>query len=484
MKHIVLYIIIFSAYCELSCQSYDVGFGYARSFSFISSDFRTLNGSESCCEGFNSGNSSASSFKLFGAVRLEKNFGLALSLGISEEEMFFEQYKNEVFSLNNAPIEGTFLNELIINNKSYDVGLYANIHIDRLIYSAGLDLCLPFTNSFKQEERIVSPKDRGVFTDTGTRVRNKHSGKVADFSEFIPRAVLGVAYNFPLNKSKRLNFIPQLKLYYDLTEQVANTSIKSLSIAPSISFSYTFGDFATDTVSESKQSFSTNTSCIVSVFETSQGYENYDFEIKTFKSIITNRFFDTLLVNLIDINKDTIFTSNIDTLVFDFIFRNKANSGLFKLLFTDSKMRSREYNISNDRCFIPVHDLTSLTQDGKDLFYKVIHVNKKQQTQSISEEVRLKYYSFEQNEINEIYPLSSTNSLNSLINQIKNDANIVEISILSTDSFLPDQVKQIFKGNIPHLLKNVKYTGDINNFDKYGLDFGESWMIIKRIEKK
>jgi outer membrane protein OmpA-like peptidoglycan-associated protein len=80
---------------------------------------------------------------------------------------------------------------------------------------AGIRAAAIMSKSFEQQEEIVEP-DFGVFTDTGTRLRNQYSGDIEDASAMELSAVVAVSADIPISGDYQWFVVPRASLEYNV----------------------------------------------------------------------------------------------------------------------------------------------------------------------------------------------------------------------------------------------------------------------------
>lgn len=108
-----------------------------------------------------------------------------------------------------------------------DLEIYAGGHIGFLI-----------NKEYVHYERIVSPKDRGVFEDTQSRTRNYSEGEIPQSNSIYGALIVGAGYLYPLNEEKTLFISPELFYTAGMTNIVKDIDWKINTFRAGISIKY------------------------------------------------------------------------------------------------------------------------------------------------------------------------------------------------------------------------------------------------------
>lgn len=76
---------------------------------------------------------------------------------------------------------------------------------------AGLFASTPIVSSFSQFERLEKPENRGTF-ENGLRIRNQYSGDIPNINKLFYGFLVGIEYDFYLNKKKSYAMTPQVTI--------------------------------------------------------------------------------------------------------------------------------------------------------------------------------------------------------------------------------------------------------------------------------
>jgi outer membrane protein OmpA-like peptidoglycan-associated protein len=93
-------------------------------------------------------------------------------------------------------------------------------------------------HDYSQEEVIVKPANNGIFPETGAYYRNRNSGEMPDYSEFVGAVRVSAGYEFPLNRSKSLTIMPQIGYEFGLNDLVKDITWKSNAMFAGFSVMY------------------------------------------------------------------------------------------------------------------------------------------------------------------------------------------------------------------------------------------------------
>lgn len=124
---------------------------------------------------------------------------------ISNETIPISQVSGNGFQ--NAEIEHVINVDLIYT--SINIGISFNIFNKTFIKSGPLISYL-VSNSFSQEERLIKPRNSGVFTETGTRKRNQYSGEIDDMRNLLFSWNFSIYHIFSGNARNTVSIVPEI----------------------------------------------------------------------------------------------------------------------------------------------------------------------------------------------------------------------------------------------------------------------------------
>ncbi len=156
-------------------------------------DFKNLGGNPDCCPDKRSGSGISPSINFVKPLTL---FGqpLNVTLGLSLLSGKIEYQEKTAVLLDNTVNQGIFLHELDFDIVMLDFGIEKKFDIDDFQFGIGLGTHLWITSDYDQKEILINPANRGVFSDTKTRIRNQYSGAIPNSNTFIPFLRTNISY--------------------------------------------------------------------------------------------------------------------------------------------------------------------------------------------------------------------------------------------------------------------------------------------------
>jgi len=240
MKIIKYFILFFLISYNLYPKEITIGIGGLVSKSQVTSNFSSLDGIQSCCDSYKIARGGGYVFQTTFGYRISPNFRSISKISFSNDNIYYKINKKETLGIENELFDGIIQNrlDLTISDFSVHTGIMYTVgyfHIDLSIYAS-----YPVSSTYYQEERIIEPKDRGVFTDTKTRIRNINSGKV-NVKSFRSSIEATFGYKLPLHRSKELYLVPKASIGLTLAELINNSSISQFLIKIGCGVEYTIG---------------------------------------------------------------------------------------------------------------------------------------------------------------------------------------------------------------------------------------------------
>ncbi len=182
-------------------------------------DFKDFQGIATCCPRFESGTGLGFGSGVFFELPFPKILKIGLRGGFNS--ISADLIKDEFTTIidNEELAQGKF--EHYLNTSIWNIGV--SPYLTARLYK-GLNLFIgghysyTLKSDFDYVERLVQPENRGVFIDTRTRERNKHTGKIPLYSEIYGALFVGLSYELPINKERNLRLSPEISYYKGLTE--------------------------------------------------------------------------------------------------------------------------------------------------------------------------------------------------------------------------------------------------------------------------
>ncbi|PKL86253.1 MAG: hypothetical protein CVV22_03590 [Ignavibacteriae bacterium HGW-Ignavibacteriae-1] len=193
------------------------GFFLSGGIGFHDTETKALFGPPSCC---NENLGESGLYIGYGAeyiYNFSSKMSFTFSTGFEKYKVDFMSPEKMILNIDGEPIEGLFNHNTAfdINFLAVQMGLMYEFYHDFLV-SVQLGSIFHLSNSITQYEELKEPDDRGVFPDSGTRVRNRRSGEIINISTFIPTGELAIHKRLPLSMnstsflqiSGSVNYVP------------------------------------------------------------------------------------------------------------------------------------------------------------------------------------------------------------------------------------------------------------------------------------
>jgi outer membrane protein OmpA-like peptidoglycan-associated protein len=193
----------------------------------------------SCCPFFEDGKGYG--FSIGAGFDYEIPYGLFLGLRISYADLSgsIETQEETKVRIDDQLQDGLF--EHIINAKLHEIAFepiltyspFKNFEIH-----GGGHIGFMASRNYEHYERIILPKDRGVFDDTKSRTRNYSEGEIPLSNIVYGSLVIGASYLLPMNSQKTLFIAPEFFYTLGLTDVVKNTDWKINTFRFGLSIKY------------------------------------------------------------------------------------------------------------------------------------------------------------------------------------------------------------------------------------------------------
>ena len=182
------------------------------------SDFSYIN---SCCDEFNSGGGSKFVIGFFSSYPITNQLQAQLRLNYSDISADFIEERNTFVNLSNRVEEGSFEHSFLTSINSLGFSLYADYNLSyefSLLFGPSIQSVL--NAEYNHQEKLVKPENKGVFTDTETRLRNAQNGDIEFLNSLLYSFDIGFSLDLPLNQ-KHTAFLS--------TELIYNIGLTSLT---------------------------------------------------------------------------------------------------------------------------------------------------------------------------------------------------------------------------------------------------------------
>lgn len=214
--------------------------------SIHSADFTSLPGIPNCCPRFESGSGSGYTIGGLLEVPVSNKFLLGARVGLQSIGATLKADEGTTIIVDGVARRGTFTHsvESSLSNIGID-GLVIWNPVKKLYFSTGLRFGMVNTSTFAQEERITTPANGATFLDSNgndsrQRVRNVFSGEIPQASGTYMGLLLGMGYEFPLNKSKSLLISPELFYQIGLSSVASGMNWNANGLRAGIALKYEF----------------------------------------------------------------------------------------------------------------------------------------------------------------------------------------------------------------------------------------------------
>lgn len=214
--------------------------------SIHSADFSNLPGIPNCCPRFESGSGSGYTFGGLLEVPISNKFFLGARVGLQSIGATLKADEGTTIIVDGVARRGTFTHsvESSLSNIGID-GLFIWNPVKKLYFSTGLRFGMVSSSTFAQEERITTPANGATFLDSNgndsrQRVRNVFSGEIPQANGTYMGMLLGMAYEFPLNKSKSLLISPELFYQIGLTSVASEMNWNANGLRAGLALKYEF----------------------------------------------------------------------------------------------------------------------------------------------------------------------------------------------------------------------------------------------------
>ncbi|MCX7879040.1 MAG: hypothetical protein N2517_00035 [Ignavibacteria bacterium] len=212
-----------------------LGFG----FNDHNPNFQKLPGIPNCCQGFTNGFGTGISAGVFIEMPLPYNLFAGLRTSFSQLNGWLKEHESTWVRLNNNYVSGLFEHNLKSQIDIIALEPYFRFKVfERFNLFVGGKVGLIVTKKYNQWEELVEPKDRGVFVDTRTRIRNKYSGDIPEIKPVQSDFHFGMGYDIPLDRNKSFFLMPLFSFRFGLNDLVRGIKWKVNTLQLAISIKY------------------------------------------------------------------------------------------------------------------------------------------------------------------------------------------------------------------------------------------------------
>jgi hypothetical protein len=145
--------------------------------------------------------------------------------------------ENTTILINDAEELGKFEHNINFSFYCLSLELAKKISFSDFSTTIGTGGCFLIQSNYEQAEKLVSPFEYGVFSDTRTRLRNQSSGDVKDRNVFLPFIFVDLAYTFIRpTENQMISLNPYIHFELPLKSLHREESWKYYSIGVGIKF--------------------------------------------------------------------------------------------------------------------------------------------------------------------------------------------------------------------------------------------------------
>lgn len=218
---------------------YKIGLFAGYSLNYYKSRFVELPGIPNCCPLFEQAFGSGYLIGLTGDYRLYEKLSIGLKLGMADLSAPFKSVETVDVRVEDRIVAGKFQHLLNVHIQSLLFQPYISYNIFGSAYiNIGADFGYMYNRRFDQKEQITEPSDRGVFVDSGSRIRNINSGVLPVSKSLYIGASAGFGYELPLNREGTLKLVPEFNFTAGFTEIVENIDWKINQASALLSVKY------------------------------------------------------------------------------------------------------------------------------------------------------------------------------------------------------------------------------------------------------
>lgn len=234
-------------------SSYALRFGVYGGYALNNhlAEFTKIEGTQSCCLGFNGGSGKGIAIGLLAEKQLSEVFLMNLRLNYVQLNGNMTTPEATTILLGEQNSAGVFEHRLDAKLAVGGIEPLLGFRIlDNILLYEGLRVGFFLSKQYEQKEQIVQPSGVGTFADgngqdTRKRTRNEFSGNIPTVNALQMSAVLGLSMEFPLKKNGGLYLAPELWYDFGLTNitprsEKSNWSVNSWRFGLALKFGTPF----------------------------------------------------------------------------------------------------------------------------------------------------------------------------------------------------------------------------------------------------
>ncbi len=179
-------------------------------------DFGALPGIPSCCNRYDIGNGNGLTIGLLYEYPFYGQWFAMLRAGYSIHDALLLADETTTVKVGGTPTRGVFRHSLATQLATWGVEPLIGYKVGGFMAMAGGRIGYLTIRTFDQKETIMEPANTGTF-ENGKRTRNEFAGEIPGAATFLVNGLLGIGYEFPLNRRRTWLGGPELFISYGLT---------------------------------------------------------------------------------------------------------------------------------------------------------------------------------------------------------------------------------------------------------------------------
>lgn len=203
---------------------------------FYSGNFKNLGGIPDCCPNIRTGNGISPGINISKPISIY-NIYYDFSFGLNTVTGKLSYNEQAPILVNNQAEMGIFTHDLEFDLYYFYISVAKSYKIDDFNCAFGIGNHFLLKSNYSQLEKLTTPDNYGVFSDTHTRVRNESKGSIPNISNFVPFLKFDVSYQFirPI-ENQFLSFNPYFHFEMPLLSILHNQSWRYYSIGLGLKF--------------------------------------------------------------------------------------------------------------------------------------------------------------------------------------------------------------------------------------------------------
>lgn len=241
-KFIILVFLIANSFIYLhSADNENSSLGFYSNYiiNYDNAELKKLPNIPNCCPLFTQGLGYGLNLGAFLDFPIKKKLLFRLSFGFSKFQNELKSTEDILINFSSEPIKGEVEHYIKANLRTIDfqTSLYYNI-ISALNMGIGFGIANLINKSYEQKETLIKPMNRGVFSDTGTRIRNDTTGIINSTNSILPFFSTNFSYDLPLDKSESIIISPNLFFKIPLASYLVHSKWESYTLGLGLSLKF------------------------------------------------------------------------------------------------------------------------------------------------------------------------------------------------------------------------------------------------------